>query len=394
MATIVPDSLDAADVQAAVTAASSCDTIALPSGTADWDGNAVTVPEDKNLNIVGAGEESTVLTDAVIELANTASQVASIGFDSPTERTSLYTIKASGLGWRVHHCHFHCTYFNSPCAVKAYIVYDYHPYGLIDHCKSYNGRMLIDCYGDIASPLQHKRWRDAITLGQLTDVVYIEDNEFYGPGTLANAVDCNRGGRFVFRHNTATDMYVEAHAPAGEFDNRGTRYVEVYNNTLIGTGAYWHRAIFIRAGTGVIFNNVMTGQPVAMAIDHRRNYELHCDGTSPWDGNTAPIETYRGYPGRDQIGRGRDAWEHTTENPYPTQALEPMYFWGNVWNGNPVEPTPSNIAPYGDLHIVEDRDYYNSAMPAYTPGTYPHPLQGVTGGEGIDVANELVMVLR
>jgi hypothetical protein len=60
---------------------------------------------------------------------------------------------------------------------------------------------------------------------------------------------------------------------------------------------------------------------------------------------------------------------------WPHQAIEPCYSWNNVFT-----PTGAHInwSPEMNAPLLEGRDYFsNTAMPGYTPYTYPHPL--VTG---------------
>ena len=100
---------------------------------------------------------------------------------------------------------------------------------------------------------------------------------------------------------------------------------------------------------------------------------LAMDVTLSWDGNTEPIETYRGWPARDQIGRGQDEWVWTEDNPYPPQSSEPAYFWNNKLETG--EDLPVYVRDGGEIHIKQNRDYYVSVpRPGYTPYTYPHPL--------------------
>jgi hypothetical protein len=54
------------------------------------------------------------------------------------------------------------------------------------------------------------------------------------------------------------------------------------------------------------------------------------------------------------------------------QATEPCYSWNNVdANNNQVDFKQGT----GGSPVTEGRDYFNrTAMPGYTPYTYPHPL--------------------
>ena len=213
--------------------------------------------------------------------------------------------------------------------------------------------------------------------------MYIEDNT-YTSSVFNNAIDCQFSGRYVFRHNTVTDSYVETHGTGGE--GRGCRKIEVYANTFTATrsGGETYRLGNFRGSTGVFFDNDVYGQAIwgsGIALDIRRapgvnpsegNFGL-CDGTNPVDGNQ---DAY-GYQCLDQIGSGRDttalSWP---PSPPPVHTLDPLYFWNNKYRPSnadvPVYVNDSSSA--NRIHI--NRDYYVNvgAKPGYTAYTYPHPL--------------------
>lgn len=73
------------------------------------------------------------------------------------------------------------------------------------------------------------------------------------------------------------------------------------------------------------------------------------------------------YPFRDQPGRSHN------------QLLTPNYAWNNSGAGL---PSPIMFTDSGTASIIQvNVDYFtNTAMPGYSPYTYPHPLQGALGG--------------
>ncbi len=178
------------------------------------------------------------------------------------------------------------------------------------------------------------------------------------------------------------NAYLEAHSL--QHDSRGTRSWEIYNNTIIQEdGSTGTPPIWMRGGTGVVFNNTVTGYWVTQGIllDNRRSFEdFHsvsgpCDGTSPWDGN----EDSTGYPCRDQIGRSTDEWRWTSDNPYPPQKSDPAYCWNNTINNEQMIFLVRSSCSH---HIQHERDYYNNVeKDGYTPYIYPHPY---TFDEDID----------
>ena len=212
----------------------------------------------------------------------------------------------------------------------------------------------------------------------------MENCTFNGVANSVNAIDANYGGRFVFRYNTLNDIYVEAHSVQG--NNRAARSWEIYNNTFNQVSKAMWVPMFLRGGTGVVFNNTVTGtwNTAGIALDNVRDCETRevsgrCDGSSPWDGNQAGQS---GYPCRDQIGRSTDSFLWTTSTPYPPQALDPAYAWNNKLGTSDVLFFHHNNCAN---HIQSGRDYYNNTVkPGYAPYTYPHPL--VQGGFSSTVA--------
>ena len=106
----------------------------------------------------------------------------------------------------------------------------------------------------------------------------------------------------------------------------------------------------------------------ATPLAHAERVFARATGADPIDGNTQPTTTYKGWPCKDQIGRGTH------------QSSEPFYEWNNIENGSDVDVTVYNnwtgcFNPQPSDHVKENRDYYNDTpKPGYTPFVYPHPL--------------------
>jgi hypothetical protein len=202
-------------------------------------------------------------------------------------------------------------------------------------------------------------WQQPLSLGT-ENAVYIEDCAF--DRTHGNAVDANNGGRYVFRANTITNTYIEAHSncPNGL---RATFSYEVYSNTMVAA-IPTYRPFSMRGGTGVIFGNTITGSYTSphIHVDNQRSCMGEggltcldpwdrCDGDSIYDGNQPGGQ---GYPCRDQIGRSTDSGRTAP------QALEPLYEWDNDIDGADVDiilnPVMCDLTAH---HIREGRDYYN-----------------------------------
>ena len=215
-------------------------------------------------------------------------------------------------------------------------------------------------------------WAQPLNLGG-ANAVYVEDNVFSAT-QHSNAIDANYGGAYVFRYNTVTDTYIEAHSLQG--DHRATRRWEIYNNTFRQVSRGMWTPVFLRGGTGVVFNNTVTGTwgSPTITIDNVRTKETRgkagkCDGKSQWDGNQEP----NGYPCRDQLGRSTDAWLWTSSRPYPPQQLDPAYFWNNKYSGTALGVYIHNDA---GIHIKAGRDFLNDTKkPGYMPYPLPSPPQ-------------------
>lgn len=270
-----------------------------------------------------------------------------------------------------------------------------------------------------------------------------------------SAIDANYGGKYVFRHNVATNSYAEAHDINGT--TRSCRSWEVYKNHWEGVGQFVVGNI--RGGTGIFASNTIGGTySFGMALSFARaggavGQGGISDGGSFWDGNqtngidrasgthtgsgnaatltdsgqswtvnqfiTPTVTSNRwiynvtdgskgritantattitatlaggtdndwdngdvylisgGYPSRDQIGRGADSPQWTTNTTTYSQASEIARFWEN----DGKTPFAHNST---DFFIVAGRDYTNS-QGSWIPATYPHPMAaaGVDSGGG------------
>jgi hypothetical protein len=371
---ILARSTDFEDVQAAVDSAESGDIIRVPRGSSTWTFR-LEIPDDKKITLLGSGQEATVISSgtsepsSLINMGSSGSRVTNMGFKLSNDNGNGITVR--GEGWRIDHCQFDNNIENiiEGISARGYSSDGGCPVGLVDHCEFNNTRALV--VGD-ASLMANGIWAEPLGLGT-NNAVFIEDCIF-NYTQFSNAIDANYGGRYVFRYNIINDAYIEAHSLQGT--HRATRSWEIYENTINQVERAMWAPFFLRGGTGVVFNNTITGDwssGPSIVVDNRRTFEALgdgglADGTSPWDGN----EDSTGYPARDQIGRSTDEWLWTDENPYPPQELDPFYQWNNTHEGSNIKVYVHNNC---GIHIQENRDFYNDVeKPDYTPYTYPHPL--------------------
>ena len=338
-------------VQSAIDSAENGDIVLVPAGICNWS-NTITIPSNKKITLSGASMNSTIINTANIALTRSGSRLTNFNLNGG------YISVDGSIGWRIDHCILNQTGITSRSSVR-----EVHSEGLVDNCIFYNARVVSSGAAAMLyeGPSQHYLWAQPFDLGSGRGVVYLEDNVFTRTGH-GNVIDGNYGGRYVFRYNVVNDATTEAHSVQGT--NRAHIKWEIYENKINQVSRSMWAPMFQRGGTGVIFNNEITGRWSSgprIIFDNIRSYAERgeggfCDGISLWDGNLD--ET--GWPCRDQIGTSNDLWLWTDENPYPRQELKPAYLWNNTHGINPVFVTVHNC-PEGAgscLHIKSNRDYY------------------------------------
>lgn len=226
--------------------------------------------------------------------------------------------------------------------------------GLIDHC-TFNITGVSEVIHSMAygsnTNATNLGWTYTVVPGS-DDALYIEDCTFNKNfGGASGALHCHAGfygGRIVFRHNIVGPMDFDIH---GKSTGVGPRWYEIYNNTWTNDGTA-SKTLQLRAGSGVIFNNVALNVPGAS------NSVIHLWEESPGT-----------YPAPYQIGRGQLTLPSTF-------ASDPMRIWNNtiVNQGGGTAGWSISLTP--SSHIQEGRDYFLSARPGYVPLAYPHPMQG------------------
>ena len=361
------------DVQAAVDSADIGNIVFIPAGNVTWQ-STLSIPDNKKITLKGSGRDQTIISSTesapgtLISAGYSGSRITEIGFKLGNDNGQ--GISCSGIGWRVDNCRFenNISSIIEGVTAKGYPDNGGCPVGVVDHCEFINIRVLV--IGD-AGLMANKIWAEPLGLGT-NNAVFVEDCIFNFTD-FGNAIDANYGGRYVFRYNELTDVYIEAHSVQGT--HRATRSWEIYGNTIQQKNRSMWAPFFLRGGTGVVFDNVIKGSwssGPAIIVDNVRSFREAgegglCNGSSPWDGN----EESNGYPARDQIGRSTDQWLWTDENPYPPQEPDPFYQWNNTYNGGTISVYVHNDC---GIHIKENRDYYNNAAKqGYQPFSYPHP---------------------
>jgi hypothetical protein len=367
-------------VIAAINSAASGDTVQVPPGNCTWS-SVTTLPTSKDLTLLGAGSGSTLITcpnQCLVLPSASTTRVSGFSFTYSGSASAFDFITVgkndtpgTGKTFRFDH--------NVVTASQWTLITVYggggansgvHPTGVVDH-NTFNN-MAVHVLGTnfmrTEGPAQDDLWSQTTTLGDGTNVVYIEDNAF--TGDVQNYTDGNYGSRYVVRFNTMTGHAtgVEVHSVQG--NNRAVQRWEIYKNTFSKVATSFYPVAFIRGGTGVVFGNRVSATFTNdILLDNIRSQgdpgqAVGACGMSSWDQNTSG---QYGYACRDQIGRGKDNARWTTDAAY-TQDLKPVYFWDNIKGTstllsvliNTACGSPSCLPAPGNnpLHLVENRDWY------------------------------------
>lgn len=367
-ATINAASCSQEHVQAAIETAKTGDIVIVPSGKCEWAANVI-IPDAKKITLQGAGIDSTVITNPLktaveLKMGNSGSRLTGFTFNGIIIRLFLGDARIDhnkfdrSISYQLTGVHF-----SSNARAEAHS-----PSALVDNNIFVNNRVVV-----FAGPmLQNKAWTIPVDLGGATNTVYIENNAFYRTdGRGGNAVDANYGGAYVFRYNSlySTSGYWNTMTHSVQGPNRATRKFEFYGNIFHSDTVIFNPPFFLRAGTGVVFNNYISGvyRTKCIDLDNVRSLNPHysrypadidaCNGTSKWDGNEGKGDE-AGYPCRDQIGRGYDTelWIRFPAGAY-AQPLLPVYGWSNRTDGN--SEAPFRVRKASGKHIKANRDFYD-----------------------------------
>jgi hypothetical protein len=375
---------NSASVQAAITASANGDTVIIPAGTWVWK-NEVDVGYNgltHTVFIKGSGRGTTILIDS-LPSGSGASMIVFQG-DSLTRKFGLsdLTIKYGVENAKIYisgtckNFRINNITIDSTGNRTFYIPNNSYTYGVFDSVI-FNMNHQTDCLffsGDDAS------WHRPLSLGSAS-AIYIEDCIFnYPAGNGIPLSDAECGSRYCFRYNTIVNAGLGQHDLQGDFPHDGTFSYEIYKNTYVANTEVYDLA-FVRGGTGVIFNNIATGNiDAGWWVANYRSCDLGfgspyywCNGSSVWDGNNNAIAT--GYPCKDQTGRSYTVGLHAGTPDSSVQDSVPACQWNNTTNGNATTWLITGNC-YGST-ILLGRDVINGIAPKYTALTYPHPLRGL-----------------
>jgi hypothetical protein len=354
--TITASSASLADVQAAVNAAKTGDTVVVPAGDAGW-GSGQLLVNTTGIHLRGASSTTTTIRRTGVTSGSfyliqvnvtnvTISDlhlVGNLGNGSTNESQQDWGVGFIGSG-AVDFQVYNCVLENFAYSAVSAGFNEPHR-GIIFKNKflnNYNPAMQNLGYGVMV--IGKGNW-PALSLGT-AEAVFVEDNEFVGS---RHDIASNNGSRYVFRHNVstvsnATKDYAKVDAHGYNPSNaHGSRSYEIYENTVYTANdlsGVASRFIGIRGGDGVVWNNRVAASNVARIMVVSLEDASSC-GT---------------YPFTDQI--------------------RSLHYWGNTEANHQAQYSDSyGINNECPSSIQLGRDYFVTQKAGYTPYTYPHPAR-------------------
>lgn len=411
-------SCSVAHLNAAIAVAVDGDTVVVPSGNCTWTKTSTTplVTVSKSITISGSGPDKSTGTSIYIapgtaytstpaillSTTNSSAHITLSGFyfSGETSYDGMVKVGGSSKYMRITNNVFTD---DGVGGTRQLLILDGSTKGVVDNNTFLGGQQAIKIHATQwkADGNGHESWQKDVPWGT-NYTWYIENNTYDNPYSSGDAsaaprgaIDCFRGGQYVFRYNNVTDFFPLTHGGLTDstiYPVRGCRSMEIYGNTFTMSSKIIYRpeATLIYGGAALIFNNTynmnrrteraisLTNQRDGAGRDASYPTYKSCDGTHPWDGNGSD---QTGWLCRDQPGAGKDpvspVWPVLNSgNPYPAQTREPVYVWGNIYNNRGYGA--SDVA--GSTHVQLDRDYFLRAPQSgdipypYQPYTYPHPL--------------------
>jgi hypothetical protein len=343
------------EIQHRIDVAANGAVVKIPAGSFIWR-RGITI-QGKGVTLQGAGQGVTTITNMS---GHALISVSSVSF-SGTRITGLtlqgdHTLSISGpkisAPYRVDHCTF-----DAGAAQAILLEVEGNGPGLIDQCQFVAGSASEMIHNNGMGPENASGWRDEIIPGSAA-AVYIEDCTFT-KNPLADqyfnatsAIESFYGARTVMRYCILNACQIDQHGTKGMI---GARWWEFYNNTFYTPpGMYQSNYFDLRGGTGVVFNNVNTGQNLQGG------------------GGVVALRDENGGTWPLYLGRGIN------------RKYSPVYLWNNG---------PAMRITSGSSNVVAGRDFFvsstqppklaryerashNSATAyAYIPFAYPHPLR-------------------
>jgi len=419
--TINAASCSASDVQAAINLATDGDTVLVPGGSATW---AATVTVTIGITLNGQGcvvQWPSSPTGFLVVKAGTAANTFITGFTfngayQPFGSCGAPIELQTATGTKPYR--FHGNTLNlSPGGVGGNAARLIGTMGdgpgLIDHNTFNAAGVGGDEWIQNCGSGNESTWTGDVVPGG-PNMIFIEDNTFNNVASNGCCISGYRGTKFVGRHNCMQYANFDGHSDTPP--NVGTRWEEIYQNNYVvttlpdgGAGGFTMATMQnLRGGSGVFWGNhaVVSCSNLSPITSCGNNQTCTGHSLGPIPGSSDP--TSGPYPIPHQAGFG-------SESPPGAFHYSPMYTWGNdsLLGGLStneasyvqIGPSPSSssctaqstghpsnrcegvdLGPSGTatgLMRCESAADLAAGCPvtyAYTPYTYPHPLQNGGGG--------------
>ena len=275
------------DVTSAVNLAANGDTVTIPAGTAMWT-SMLTVT--KNISIQGAGSSSTIITDNLTRTTGvdnlikfsvskdlpfglrgvkitqgsetTASSPGIMAIFGGTSGTTSPPIPGISTQLRITDVNFNYT---DASAVAIRVT---NAIGVIDNCTFNVANQFLTIFMPswMGGDNGHGSWADDPTWGT-SRFLYVEDCTVNVSGTVRRSSDGDEGTRYVVRYCTMTNSSVASHGT--EASGRGTKQIEIYNNTFNNVGAATQFPQS-RSGSVLMHDNILSGYSSGMSFQDYR----------------------------------------------------------------------------------------------------------------------------
>lgn len=342
------------EVQHRINAAAPGSVVTIPAGSFTWN-EGITIG-GKGITLEGAGQGVTTIKNvsghSLISVSCVPGRSTRItGLTLLGEHTLALSGSKTAAPFRIDHC----TFDDGTAGQAILVEVSGNGPGLIDQCQFVAGAASEMIHNLGLGPGNPSGWSDDVIPGS-GSALYIEDCTFskspladkYFWGT--SALQSYYGSRTVMRHCVLKACQIDQHGTRGMI---GARWWEFYDNTFYTPAEMDQSNYFdLRGGSGVVFNNVNTGQNVRKGGIQLRDEN---DGSPP-----------------RYFSRGIN------------QKYSPVYLWNN---------SPAMGIVSGSANVVAERDFFASTkQPAqlvrcqassdsdtttysYIPFPYPHPLR-------------------
>ena len=403
---VAANSCSQTDVQTAIRAAASGDTVTVPRGNCSWS-SMITVT--KAIHIQGAGVGNTIITLSAggLFFNPTTGEVSKVFEINGFTFNGNNAIDETGYGKTppITGLKIHDNAFNNASTGRAIFLAGLE-FGVIYHNTfgvTGSGNFIDIGVGTGSSGLPGCIY--PTTLGSV-DSIYVEDNTI-GNGVGAEFVsETGQCGRMVFRHNTITGYDSgggsEVFDVHGEQNSGGWTVSSEYYHNMVSVGSTPFRWMHLRGGQAVIMNNTIS-RGLAFNIteyqDHGGNgicnaypiaYNSSENYCSPISGTCLETQIHNSFFFNNIAGGSQQTPGYTDatggscgsdppwgDNNYIVQNRE---YWLPTYGlaaSLPATCTADGNTYYGatDTDVIYKCTSRNTWRVFYQPYTYPHPLR-------------------